>query len=89
MSLFETPNTKPNEKNGILLILDEGNILNDKDEIMSFSINGELKSAQIYINTLAPFIDTRAGSYDMFVLKKMTATRNFINYLMTMKIRTV
>ena len=84
-----TNRTKKGLKNGLVLILDHG--ISDNQQIFQkkngkdvTSLNFEVvskadSSARIHLDTLASFTDYRAGSYAMYVLKKMTGTKNFLN----------
>ena len=90
INLQDKPSAKPGIENGILLILDPGQKENDlkittEDEdgkrIMSLNLKAVSPKdnfAQINLNTLASFSDTKASSYSMTALKKITGTEGFM-----------
>ena len=86
LSKISTKKAKSGLNSGLLLIIDPLEIEQKKqaetrNKITSLnleSIQNTESSAKIYINTLASFTDYRAGSYAMFVLKKMTGTNTFL-----------
>ena len=81
--------TEMGKENGLMLLLDSGSlglVNKDKPGIEDFtSLNmaqrqGEVGSIRIYINTMAPFSDHRAGSYKLSALKDMNGTKSFLDF---------
>ena len=74
------------KKGGLVILVDQGAKDDDYTEEETLSVkslsledsgNSE-SSVRIYLNTLASFTDSRAGSYALTSLKKMTATAGFL-----------
>ena len=61
--------SKPGRDNSVLLALDPG----------SSTLAGEQLEASIYLSTLSPFTDNKAGKYALSSLKKISGTENFMN----------
>ena len=91
LSLLDKSKTNNGLKHGLVLILDSGTPGMSKSKPSRFrkgdtttSLNLETasnagNSARIYLNTLASFTDSRAGSFAMSVLKKTKGTKSFMN----------
>ena len=71
---------------GLVILVDQGEKDDEHTEKETLSVkslsledsgNSE-SSAQIYLNTLAGFTNSRAGRYALTSLKKMTATTSFL-----------
>ena len=90
-SLLSTTKAKDGKSNGLLLIVDTHRYLDENikdleiaDDNTILTLNMESSSsnkgfAKIHLNTLASFQDSRAGSYAMSALKKITATKDFLS----------
>ena len=90
LSLIDHPQTRGGLQNGLVLILDPGfkedeeeteKGHQDGDKITALSLSsskGGSHSAKIYLNTLSSFTDSRAGSFALTALKKMTGTKGFL-----------
>ena len=65
--------TKQGKRNGLLLMVDPGQIEGDKD------VDRELPSFELHIHTLSGFSDSRSGSYAMSALKQMSGTDGFMS----------
>ena len=79
--------TEMGKENGLMLLLDSGSlglanqdkpVMEDFNRLNMAQRQGEVGSLRIYINTLAPFSNNRAGSYKMSTLKEMNGTNNFL-----------
>ena len=82
----DTGKTGTGKGAGLVIIIDIG--VQNTDETQSEDSNEnplsldssgvDASSARIYLDTLASFTDSRAGSYPMTALKKMTGTESFL-----------
>ena len=79
--------------NGLLLIIDQGNnydvhqgrrtAVNSKTNVASLKLTppdkkGDKRPARVYLNTLAKITASKAGSYNLFGLKRLTGTNGFM-----------
>ena len=90
INLLDKPSVKPGIENGILLLIDPGQQSNDMkataddgdgERIVSLNlkaVSADDNFARIYFNTLSIFSNSKAGSFSMTVLKKMTGTEGFM-----------
>ena len=91
LSSKQTGKSKSGKQAGLMMLIDQGVVqmktqrnrpLKDlREELKQIdleSLDHDDNTARIYLNTLASFSDTRAGSYGMSSLKKMTGTDSFL-----------
>ena len=69
--------TKSGKANGLFLLLDPYPYQLSSDSNWDGNVQNQ-QSYKVYIHTLAPFTTNKAGSFAMNALKRMTATKNFL-----------
>ena len=86
LTTIDTGNAKSGKGAGLVIIIDEGVQITDETQNKESNENPRdlaalgvvSDSARIYLNTLSGFTDSRAGSYALTALKKMTGTGSFL-----------